>query len=232
MVLREVVWRPGAHESPWSGQRRQEGACSGHRLECHEADCPPDRPDSEGPERPSEGFRLRFHVRSSSAGCRESTAPMACANGRRPGGMPPSQLATLRPPLPKDSQPTSHFITSLLVQKFQRKRGRNRQLRGQNEVRRGHLVHIFGCFGRRKTRLLHAKGLRRAYSAEAAAKAGSGYVPLAKAETRPLVRRVWSERECFDKEEWWSGAELNRRHLDFQSSALPTELPLHSAQSA
>src|SRR5208283_4759955 len=26
-------------------------------------------------------------------------------------------------------------------------------------------------------------------------------------------------------EEWWLGAELNRRHKDFQSSALPTELP-------
>src|SRR5439155_24598712 len=26
-------------------------------------------------------------------------------------------------------------------------------------------------------------------------------------------------------EAWWLGAELNRRHKDFQSSALPTELP-------
>ena len=25
--------------------------------------------------------------------------------------------------------------------------------------------------------------------------------------------------------EWWLGAESNRRHEDFQSSALPTELP-------
>ena len=24
---------------------------------------------------------------------------------------------------------------------------------------------------------------------------------------------------------WWLGTELNRRHKDFQSSALPTELP-------
>ena len=24
---------------------------------------------------------------------------------------------------------------------------------------------------------------------------------------------------------WWSGTELNRRHVDFQSTALPTELP-------
>ena len=27
------------------------------------------------------------------------------------------------------------------------------------------------------------------------------------------------------KKEWWPGTELNRRHKDFQSSALPTELP-------
>jgi hypothetical protein len=27
------------------------------------------------------------------------------------------------------------------------------------------------------------------------------------------------------RKEWWLGAELNRRHKDFQSSALPTELP-------
>ena len=41
------------------------------------------------------------------------------------------------------------------------------------------------------------------------------------------------QRPCFHKiidffglkREWWLGAELNRRHKDFQSSALPTELP-------
>src|SRR5205085_1142248 len=32
--------------------------------------------------------------------------------------------------------------------------------------------------------------------------------------------------ESFSKRaKWWLGAELNRRHKDFQSSALPTELP-------
>ena len=29
-------------------------------------------------------------------------------------------------------------------------------------------------------------------------------------------------------EKWWLGTELNRRHTDFQSAALPTELPSHS----
>src|SRR5579859_4451887 len=29
---------------------------------------------------------------------------------------------------------------------------------------------------------------------------------------------------------WWLGAELNRRHKDFQSSALPTELPSRHAK--
>src|SRR3989344_6823643 len=27
------------------------------------------------------------------------------------------------------------------------------------------------------------------------------------------------------KEEWWPGSESNQRHADFQSAALPTELP-------
>ena len=29
------------------------------------------------------------------------------------------------------------------------------------------------------------------------------------------------------KEEWWLGTESNRRHADFQSAALPTELQRH-----
>jgi hypothetical protein len=32
-------------------------------------------------------------------------------------------------------------------------------------------------------------------------------------------------RPDFTSGMWWLGAELNRRHKDFQSSALPTELP-------
>jgi hypothetical protein len=31
------------------------------------------------------------------------------------------------------------------------------------------------------------------------------------------------------KEKWWLGTELNRRHTDFQSAALPTELPSQSS---
>ena len=30
---------------------------------------------------------------------------------------------------------------------------------------------------------------------------------------------------------WWAGTELNCRHADFQSAALPTELPAHIAPS-
>ena len=31
---------------------------------------------------------------------------------------------------------------------------------------------------------------------------------------------------------WWFGAESNRRHADFQSAALPTELPNHHTKPA
>ena len=34
------------------------------------------------------------------------------------------------------------------------------------------------------------------------------------------------------KEEWWLGTESNRRHADFQSAALPTELPSRLAKKA
>src|SRR5438132_11730876 len=32
------------------------------------------------------------------------------------------------------------------------------------------------------------------------------------------------------KREWWAGTGLNRRHQDFQSCALPTELPAHQTR--
>src|SRR5437016_9146110 len=34
-----------------------------------------------------------------------------------------------------------------------------------------------------------------------------------------------TNHSCTSKWKWWLGTELNRRHKDFQSSALPTELP-------
>ena len=34
------------------------------------------------------------------------------------------------------------------------------------------------------------------------------------------------------KEEWWLGTESNRRHADFQSAALPAELPSRLAKKA
>jgi hypothetical protein len=39
---------------------------------------------------------------------------------------------------------------------------------------------------------------------------------------------VDSRRLCHQKK-WWTGGELNSRHRDFQSRALPTELPVHRA---
>jgi hypothetical protein len=34
------------------------------------------------------------------------------------------------------------------------------------------------------------------------------------------------------EKKWWTGGELNSRHRDFQSRALPTELPVHRAANA
>jgi len=84
---------------------------------------------------------------------------------------------------------------------FQRKRGREALFRAEKGVRTGHLVHMFGKPKMARMRLLHAKGLRR-----------SGYVPLAKAETRLSVRRVFSDRECFDKEKWWRKTTCHRNN--------------------
>src|SRR3989344_980119 len=40
-----------------------------------------------------------------------------------------------------------------------------------------------------------------------------------------MRRRTGSYRKCLKK--WWPGSESNQRHADFQSAALPTELPGH-----
>src|SRR5438270_4596315 len=47
-----------------------------------------------------------------------------------------------------------------------------------------------------------------------------GTVPVG----RPLTRAVAIPKYA---KQWWAGTGLNRRHQDFQSCALPTELPAH-----
>jgi hypothetical protein len=39
------------------------------------------------------------------------------------------------------------------------------------------------------------------------------------------MKEVYSNQ--IDTKRWWPGAESNCRHADFQSAALPTELPGH-----
>src|SRR6185369_3909746 len=42
----------------------------------------------------------------------------------------------------------------------------------------------------------------------------------------------WSSSRCRRRtcKYWWAGTGLNRRHQDFQSCALPTELPAHQTR--
>ena len=51
--------------------------------------------------------------------------------------------------------------------------------------------------------------------------------PPYRAKRGPTRQSELSECEFIEmgEEEWWPGTELNRRHYDFQSYALPTELP-------
>ncbi len=48
-----------------------------------------------------------------------------------------------------------------------------------------------------------------------------------------LIKHQWrrSDFKLRHYPEWWPGTESNRRHEDFQSSALPTELPGHDDAS-
>ena len=50
----------------------------------------------------------------------------------------------------------------------------------------------------------------------------------------PLVSGRLIQRKCLQIKflKWWLGTESNRRHEDFQSSALPTELPSHISGTA
>src|SRR6266851_6409534 len=48
----------------------------------------------------------------------------------------------------------------------------------------------------------------------------------AQSEKRSALRDEVSCRSLAGKT-WWAGTGLNRRHQDFQSCALPTELPAH-----
>src|SRR5882724_9850835 len=43
---------------------------------------------------------------------------------------------------------------------------------------------------------------------------------------------IWREEWCrvTTRKNWWAGTGLNRRHQDFQSCALPTELPAHQTR--
>src|SRR2546429_7137923 len=41
---------------------------------------------------------------------------------------------------------------------------------------------------------------------------------------------AWQCARARRRLEWWAGTGLNRRHQDFQSCALPTELPAHQTR--
>ncbi len=54
-----------------------------------------------------------------------------------------------------------------------------------------------------------------------------GFEPLISALTTRRLRPLTDGTVCTSQRRWCRRAESNRRHEDFQSSALPTELPRH-----
>jgi len=54
---------------------------------------------------------------------------------------------------------------------------------------------------------------------------GAGALRPASPRGVRILQRKTPNRERLGAEGWWPGTESNRRHEDFQSSALPTELP-------
>ena len=54
-----------------------------------------------------------------------------------------------------------------------------------------------------------------------------GFARSERAGDEFLVVNPEVANERRQEEKWWPGTELNRRHADFQSAALPTELPGH-----
>ena len=62
-------------------------------------------------------------------------------------------------------------------------------------------------------------------------KAIAPYVCCSTAHTLTLIvsqsDRLWRRMRRSEASKWCPGAELNHRHSDFQSLALPTELPGH-----
>ena len=56
---------------------------------------------------------------------------------------------------------------------------------------------------------------------------GNNQIRLETSSYKPTKAKTPARTQGFFSFRWWPGAESNHRHKDFQSSALPTELPGH-----